>query len=146
MTTPAHIVAAARAQLGTPWMHQARLPGVALDCAGLVICVARSLGLVPDTFDVGGYTRSPDGTLLDTCAQHMQPLAGPELGAVIVVQIEQEPQHLGIIGDYRHGGWSMIHASSRAQPPRVVETRLMWARNMQLRGIYRLPGVQAEGG
>lgn len=141
MTTQADIVAAARAELGTPWMHQARLPGVALDCAGLVIVTARRLGLVPDDFDIGGYGRQPDGTLLAVCEQHMRRVDDLELGAVLVVSITGEPQHMGIVGDYRHGGWSLIHAASNARPGRVIETRLMIHRAQQLQAIYRLPGV-----
>lgn len=141
MTTGADVVTAARTHLGTTWMHQARLPGVALDCAGLVIVVARSLGLVAADFDVNGYDRAPDGTMLSWCDQYMTLLATTEPGAVLVLQKSDlsEPQHLGIVGDYRHGGDSIIHACSHAGT--VIETRLMFARNMVLRGIYRMPGV-----
>jgi cell wall-associated NlpC family hydrolase len=141
MTAASAVVATARAMLGTPWMHQARLPGTALDCAGLVICTARALGLIPPGWEIADYPRSPDGTLCALCAAHMRPIAAPELGAVVLVGIERDPQHLGILGDYRHGGWSVIHASSAAG--RVVETRLMWARNFSQAGLYRLPGVDA---
>lgn len=141
MTTGADVVAAARGELGTPWMHQARLPGVALDCAGLVIVVCKQLGLLPAEWDVTDYGRQPDGTLLARCDERMQRIGGLELGAVVVLAITGEPQHMGIVGDYRHGGWSLIHAASNARPGRVIETRLMWHRAQQLRAIYRLPGV-----
>ena len=36
------IIASARACLGTPFLHQGRIPGVALDCAGLVGIIADS--------------------------------------------------------------------------------------------------------
>lgn len=137
--TGADVVAAARAHIGTKWVHQGRMPGAALDCAGLVIIVARDLALVPVEFDLGGYSRSPDGSMLRLCDAHMTRTGSLELGAVLVMQTDREPQHMGIVGDYRHGGWSLIHASSAAG--RVVETRLMFARNQVLRGIYRLPGV-----
>jgi cell wall-associated NlpC family hydrolase len=139
--TAADVVAAARAEMGTPWMHQGRLPGVALDCAGLVIITARRLGLRPADWDINGYARTPDGSLMAQCARHMQPIGRLELGAVLVLAVHEDPQHLGIVGDYRHGGWSLIHAASRAE--RVIETRLMFARGCELRGIYRLPGVLA---
>ncbi len=141
MTSGADVVAAARGELGTPWMHQARLPGVALDCVGLVIITARALGLVPADLDVTGYGRQPDGTLLQQAECHMQRISALDLGAVLVVSITGEPQHMGIVGDYRHGGWSLIHAASNARPGRVIETRLMFHRAQQLQAIYRLPGV-----
>lgn len=139
--TAADVVAQARTHVGTPWVHQGRLPGVALDCAGLLIVVARELGLVPEDLDVNGYSRWPDGTLLAWCDQHMQRIDQIELGAVLALATQEQPQHLGIVGDYLHGGWSLIHACNAAHPPRVIETRLMFARNLQLRGIYRFPGV-----
>ena len=147
LTAPAgtDVVATARGMLDTPWRHQGRLPGVALDCAGLLICTARALGLVAPDWDINAYARHPDGTLATLCAEHMTPITEIELGAILVVAIERDPQHIGIVGDYRHGGWSLVHASSQAQPPRVVETRLMFARNLVLRGIYRLPGIAAVG-
>jgi len=141
MTTGADVVAAARGELGTPWMHQARLPGVALDCAGLVIITAKRLRLVPAEWDITDYGRLPDGTLLATCDQHMQRIGVIELGAVLVLSITGQPQHMGIVGDYRHGGWSLVHAASNACPGRVIETRLMFHRAQQLQAIYRLPGV-----
>jgi cell wall-associated NlpC family hydrolase len=141
MATRAEVVAAARGHLGTPWVHQGRFPGLALDCAGLVILVARGLGLVAHDFDVNGYERAPDGTMLGWCDGHMQRISEIELGAVLVLATAEQPQHLGIVGDYLHGGWSLIHACNATRPPRCIETRLMFARNQQLRGIYRMPGV-----
>lgn len=60
-------------------------------------------------------------------------------GDVLVVAIERDPQHMGIVGDYRHGGLSLIHAAST--PGKVIETRLMFARNQIFCGAYALPGV-----
>jgi len=50
------ILAAARACLGTPFLHQGRIPGVALDCAGLVVAVAQAIGA--DYVDRTGYSLS----------------------------------------------------------------------------------------
>ena len=141
MTTAADVVAAARGHRDTPWQHQGRLPGVALDCAGLLICVARQLGLVAPDFDINGYGRVPDGTMPEWCDQYLERVPDPVYGGVLMCAIAQDPQHLGIVGDYRHGGFSFIHASSGAG--KVVETRLMWARNQRLVRAYRFPGVAA---
>lgn len=141
MTTGADIVAWARTQANVPWMHQARLPGQALDCVGLVICSARAHGLVAPDFDITGYSRAPDGRLLALCREHMVEIAEPEDGAVVVVATQREPQHMGILTPYRHGGWAIIHASNAARPARVIETRLMFSDTMQLQAYFRLPGV-----
>ncbi|MFZ7338164.1 hypothetical protein ACLS0R_18210, partial [Comamonas jiangduensis] len=58
------VVAAARRCIGTPYHHQARKPGIGLDCVGLVICVARQIGAVAPDWDVRGYSRVPDGFAL----------------------------------------------------------------------------------
>lgn len=142
MPTPADVVAAARSHLGTQWQHQGRLPGVALDCAGLVICVARELGLVPADWDVPPYSRRPDGSMLEWCDRMMQRRGAPAPGRVLVLAVRNDPQHLGIVADYRHGGLSVIHAASAAG--KVVETRLMFASNFRLRAVYQLPGVAED--
>ena len=54
MTSRADVVAAALAWTDTPFHHQARLKGVGVDCVGLVIGVARELGLIAPDFDVVG--------------------------------------------------------------------------------------------
>lgn len=141
MTTAADVVTAARAEIGTPWVHQGRLPGQALDCAGLIIVVARELGLVAPDFDVNGYSRSPDGTMTALLDSVCTRIDEPELGAVVCVRSGRLPQHVGIVGDYLHGGFSMIHCSNSAKPPRVVEHRLVFLSTMRLVGVWRMPGV-----
>jgi cell wall-associated NlpC family hydrolase len=139
--TRAQIVAEARAWLGTPWVHQHRTQGVAVDCAGLVIGVARNLGLVPPDFDVQGYGRQPDGTLLDVCTQSMRrvPQNAMQPGDVLVVSLDADPQHMGILVPYRHGGLALVHAASNAG--RVIEHRLLLGAGMRYRASYALPGV-----
>lgn len=145
MTAPTRtdVVAAARTWLGTPFHHQARLQGVGVDCVGLVICVARTLGLIAPDFDVAAYPRQPDGTsLMHLVNLHMRALPIDEEmqpGDVVVVRFDRDPQHLGILGDYRHGGLSIIHAA--AEPGRVIETRLMFSRSMQFVQAFALPGI-----
>ena len=142
MTSRAEVVAAARAWAGTPWIHQQRIKGVGVDCVGLVIGVGRELGLCAPDFDVNGYGRRPDGTLLAQCAQLMRPIPrnAMQAGDVLVIATDSDPCHMGIIADYRHGGLSLIHAAMGASC-RVVEHRLMFARNMQFKGAYWMPGV-----
>lgn len=139
--TRTDVVQAARGWLGTPYHHQARLQGVGVDCVGLVIGVARELGLVDPSFDVPAYPRSPDGASLMALADlHMQRIDVPlQSGQVIVVAFDANPQHLGIVGDYRHGGHSIIHAAAR--PGRVIETRLMFSSAMRFVAAFDMPGV-----
>jgi cell wall-associated NlpC family hydrolase len=145
MSTRPDVVRVARSYLGTPYAHMGRKPGVGLDCAGVLICVGRDLGLVPPDFDVPAYSPNPDGhSLIDWCEQHLGPRVAQEAlepGIALIVKAQVHPQHLGILGDYAHGGLSIIHSALNAQPPRVIETRLMFSRTMQFVAAFALPGV-----
>jgi cell wall-associated NlpC family hydrolase len=144
MTSRSAIVAAARAWIGTPWVHQQRTRGEGVDCAGLIIGVARELGAVPPCFDFNGYARRPDGTLINICAKLMTPVprASMQPGDVVVLATERDAQHMGFLGDYAHGGLTLIHAADRASGAgRVVEHRLMFGQRVQFRGAFALPGV-----
>lgn len=143
MTSRADVVAAARQWADTPFHHQARLKGVGVDCVGLVIGVARELGLIAPDFDVVGYPRVPDGTsLMALAATHMQAIERNSMqpGDVVVVSFDRDPQHLGILGDYRHGGLSIIHAAGLTG--RVIETRLMFTEQMKFVAAFALPWVE----
>lgn len=103
--SPADIIAAARKELETPFRHQGRQPGMALDCAGLVVAVARSLGI--DPVDVSGYARVPSGILQSILDQQpclvrvvtMQP------GDILLMRFRGDPQHLAI-----YAGDTIIHS------------------------------------
>ncbi len=145
MTARPEIIAAARQWLGTPFHHQARLKGIGVDCIGLVIGVARELGLVAADFDIPAYPRVPDGTsLMGAARQHMTEMAQSTMqpGDVIAVAFGVDPQHFGILGDYRHGGFSIIHAASNDGNNRVIETRLMLGAHMRFVAAFALPGVR----
>lgn len=136
----ARIVAEARSWIGTPWVHQHQLKGVAVDCAQLIIGVARACGLV-DGVSVQDYGRHPDGTIEKMCGAHLVPVDQKDMqpGDVLVVAVEHQPQHLGILADYRHGGLSVVHAANTAG--KVIETRLIFARGFRFVSAYRFPGV-----
>lgn len=143
MTSRTQVITQAREWIGTPFQHQQRTKGVAVDCAGLVIGVARELGLVAPEFDVSGYARQPDGvSLLRWCEQYMTRVSQDDMlpGHAVVVAYDKAPGHMGILGDYQHGGLSIIHALIKPEH-KVVETRLMFSRRMRFIAAYNLPGV-----
>ena len=147
MTSRAAIVQEARSWLQTPYAHQARVKRVGVDCAGLVIGVGRALGLVPPSFDINGYARTPDGvSLVQQCDRFMTRIGREEMraGDVIVLRFEADPQHLGIVADYYTGGHlSIIHAlGTRDGGGRVVEHRLDETTLARFVAAYRLPGIE----
>ena len=45
MLNRAQIISKAREYVGTPVIHQGRVKGVGIDCVGLIVCVAKELGI-----------------------------------------------------------------------------------------------------
>ncbi len=124
--TRADVVACARSWIGTPFIHQHRAKAHGVDCAGLVIGVARELGIVEPDFDVNGYARTPDGvSLIAECEKFMDPISMWSLrpGNVLVLKFDLDPQHIGIVGDYMHGGLTLIHAYGTTDGKGKVEER-----------------------
>lgn len=127
MPTLQDVVSEARVWLNapTPYQHQQRMKGVAVDCVGLVIGVARVLCIFRPDFDVKGYDRTPDGESLKAqCDEHLDRVSLPNArpGHLLLLRFAEEPQHMAIVADYIHGGLSMIHAYAKEK--RVVEHRL----------------------
>lgn len=127
--TGKQVIDSARAMIGTPFLHQGRIPGVALDCAGLVVAVARQLGF--DPVDVAGYSRTPFHGQLEShvaaqsCLEEV-PLPQIAPGAIVVMRFTKEPQHLAIyagdtiIHSYETVGQVCEHALSSAWRARIV--------------------------
>jgi NlpC/P60 family putative phage cell wall peptidase len=79
-STAARAVAAARAAIGTPFLHQGRRPGVGLDCLGLVLHVERALhGRAPDppAYAPGWASCSGAETLAEGLSRWCEPLPAP---------------------------------------------------------------------
>jgi cell wall-associated NlpC family hydrolase len=137
-------LAAARSYIGTPYHHMGRAPGVGLDCAGVPLCAARAAGLLPDDFDLPAYSRWPDGTLLAWCDLHMERIERHQMAAgdVLALEVDKGAQHIGVLGNHRFGGLSLIHAAGRVDGSgRVIETRLAFARNQRFVAAFRLRGI-----
>ena len=136
------IVDSARTWLGTPFVHQGRLKHKGVDCIGLVIGVARELAITDSDFDVTGYSRDPDGkSLIRLSLVHMSQISRESMqpGDVVVVRFGDHPQHFGVVGNYKHGGLSIIHAAMKNGA--VVEQRLMFSSAMHFCAAFKLPLV-----
>lgn len=135
MTTPDDLIAAARACLGTPFIHQGRQPGVGLDCGGLLVVALRAVGIEP--VDMAVYDRRPHGGIMERlldaqpCLTRVQ-VAERRPADVLVMRFGSDPQHLALLA-----GESILHAWEAAG--RVVEHRLD---NRWMRHIVRVYRVQ----
>lgn len=140
MTTAAEFVAAARSYMGVRWQHQGRTRH-GIDCLGLPICTTHDLGL--STFDVSGYSTSPDGSLtLGLEEQCIKQPAGtePAAGMLAEIRFASLPQHVAIIVPYHLGGLALLHSMSHF-PRRVAEHRLDDEWRRKIVALYCIPGV-----
>ena len=132
------IIAVAREFLKTPFVHQGRLPGKALDCAGLVVVTAQRLGL--EVIDVQDYSRLPNNGALEAMLDIQPSLHGvgrgeAQPGDVLLMKFKKEPTHLGI-----HAGDNLIHCW---QPVGMVcEHRFDEAWQRRVVAVYRFTGVK----
>jgi cell wall-associated NlpC family hydrolase len=143
MISRAEWVAGLMLYVGTPYAHQGRLPGVALDCVGPLICRARECGIKAADFDVNGYSPTPDGSLQPILDSHLErkPRETLQLGDVVLNAFRNTPpQHVAIIVGEAYGEWMMLHAGStvgRVQVERLPYDR----RHYRFVQGYQVPGV-----
>jgi NlpC/P60 family putative phage cell wall peptidase len=136
----AQIVQQARTWLHTPYQHQARCKGAGVDCIGLVVGVAKALGL--SQADAHCYGRIPSSNaLVAALEQHGVPVAptAPWLpGQILLIRFDVDPQHVAILS-HVGGQPHMIHAYSNANM--VVEHRLADVWRAKVTARYEFPGV-----
>ena len=146
MITREAIVAAARTFIGTPYLHQGRVRGPqgGIDCVGLGVCSAWEVGSKPRSWNITGYRRLPDGvSLMHHLGVHMGAasidVTALQPADLIVLSWGRFPHHVGIIGDYVHGGLSLIHANNVTR--RVEEQRLVLQDDAKFVAAFQFPGV-----
>jgi hypothetical protein len=149
MTTRADIVRVSREWLGTRYQHQASVKGVGSDCIGLIFGVCAELEvfpadwrMMPEMEEFRAYGRRPHkGTLERGCSKFaiQLPIADAVPGDIALLSFDGEPWHMAVLGDYPHGGLSIIHAYAPMR--KVIESRLdpMWLTHIH--STYSLPGV-----
>jgi cell wall-associated NlpC family hydrolase len=138
------IVAAARQMLGTPFRHQGRVPGEALDCAGLAVLAASTAGLT--VTDRRCYGREPDGQTLERSIDE-QPCLVPidtayiAPGDLLLLRIKHDPQHLAIVASSQveDDQLTMLHCC--AASGRVVEHNITRNWYVRIVGAYRFVGI-----
>lgn len=125
MIDPELIIAAASECLRTPFRHQARVPGLGIDCAGLLVHCFKALDLPFN--DELGYPRSPYDGMLEKILD-AQPslrriaLQDAQAGDWLVMRIRSAPQHIALHAGEVRGKPYIIHASS--EHGEVVKHRL----------------------
>lgn len=135
------------AYVGTPYVHQGRLPGIGMDCPAWMICGAWERSLKPRSFDVQGYPRTPDGhTLERICGEHLirlPSLADALPGDAILTAFRESgrAQHLGMLVDATPGRMYWMQADGYREKATRVTRLALSGRFLQFVAAYRVPGV-----
>lgn len=133
----------ARSLIDTPFHHAARLPGVGIDCIGVIVLTGAHIGAWPADFDVLPYPEYPTGMAMRRqCRQYLRRIHFAEMrpGCLVLVIADRAPQHLGVIGIYPGTErLSIIHASNGIEKPRVVEVPLVFDRGFRFCEAYAFP-------
>lgn len=142
--TRANVVAEARTLIGTPYMHQAALKGVGMDCIGVIRWIAQRFNR-PESIRFEsdprfkGYGRPPSPRLLVATDEHLEriPLTDGLPGDIVLARIEVEPQHFALISEL--DPTRVIH--SYAQVSMVTENIVDAAWKSRVLRMYRFPGI-----
>ncbi len=132
------IIAAARACIGTPFKHLGRVPGKALDCAGMAKASAEGAGYA--VVDMDSYGRTPANGLLEekldaqTCLKRVFRL--PQAGDLLLMRFSGDPQHLAICA-----GDTIIHAWQTVG--KVAEHRFTDEWKSRVVRVYEFTGAEA---
>lgn len=100
----------ARSLIGAKWRHQGRSPW-AVDCIGLLVLSLREAGL--ELEDTTHYSREPwnDNLQAELRKRFGEPVENYQPGDIAVFKaFSQDPSHVGLIAESRHGGLSLIHS------------------------------------
>lgn len=135
------IVAEAETWINTPFRHQGRLKGQAVDCAGFISEVARNAG-VSDVEIPANYRPREDGVImLQLLKDHMRIVAIEKVKAGDVLAMCDEslrdpdiPRHLVIVKDVTPEAIFIIHASKTG----VKAHRLNTAWKKRIHSCWRI--------
>lgn len=138
------VVSTAREYIGTPWHHAGRLKGVGIDCAGLLVCVSRDLG-VPVEDDIT-YTDADEYLrMLSHIRKYCRKIPDNQAlkaGDILVFRSRQMYNHCGFYaGENPYG--TLIHAYNGGAIKQVVEHALDKSWLDRVAGVYRYKGIKA---
>jgi len=119
----------ARSYVGTPFLHQGRLPGVGLDCIGVIVCAAHEIGI--NLIDSTDYDREPNSDKLQSEIQKQLVRVIMLIpGDILLIAYMRDPRHTAI-----YTGSTIIHAHNRVD--KVVEHNIDDRLMSHVKSIWR---------
>jgi cell wall-associated NlpC family hydrolase len=131
----------ARKHIGTPFKWHGRVPGVGLDCSGLLVVSLREMGV--EVEDVREYRRvdqvaNIERELAKFCGEVF--LDGNEItsGDIVVSEVKGGVGHISILSHNEQGQETLIHASSAPTVMQVIEQPTTDEFYENLRSVWRV--------
>lgn len=116
--------------VGTRYRHQGRVPGIGLDCGGLVVCAAREAGV--NVVDMAGYSSLPSALqLVSVMRKNCDEVREMKPGDILAFAWGAEPQHLAVLISDTH----IVHSHAAAR--KVVTHRLDAEWRGRMTNIFR---------
>ena len=144
--TPDDIIAAASECMETPFRHQGRVPGVGLDCAGLLVHCFKRLGLPHQ--DERGYPRTPFDGQLERILDSQPSLqrialadAGP--GDWLIMRMSRDPQHIALHAGFERPRAVIYSVAVASATPFGAIAGYLFLRNIQADVLGALLGIAA---
>lgn len=143
------IIRAARDWLGTPYVHQGRLKHVGVDCAGVVIGVAKELDLATITEEhqkqISRYNPVPKPAMMQrVLSQHLDPVApGRQKPGDVAWMAWRNGRgtHVGILTDFCDKSVTLVHVDAFTRY--VAERRIPSLGTPKVVAYYKFRGVDA---
>lgn len=138
MITRQQVIEKAREYKGTPFVHQARLKGIGIDCIGLIVGVGKELELFD--YDHTVYNRYSDGTALMFHIKQVFiqiPVGERQPGDIVIYWVDKNtkhPQHVGILSD-----WGIIHTYDKVKEVVEHHSHATWDERIMF--AFQWPGV-----
>jgi NlpC/P60 family putative phage cell wall peptidase len=150
--TRSAVVAAARRWIGTPFAHQGRVKGRAVDCLGLILCVLEEVGAMGASPTSESWTRLPEytqygpepgkGKVYAGCIKHaiLKPFHEVKAGDILSLRAPSEPCHVAFVSKQGTTLY-MIHAYNGGKQM-CVEHVLdeIWLR--RIAGVFEIPDIE----
>lgn len=130
------IVEAARSLIGTPFQHQARVAGVAVDCIGLLVCVSQICGVNSHDFVTYAEDPDPEALLSNLRIGMVQTNDYSAPGNALLFWINKltrHPQHFGIRTDK-----GFVHAHRSANKVAEHQLTRFWQERIVSAWEFRL--------
>lgn len=143
-------VAECRRLLGVRWLHQGR-SAAGVDCIGLLVVPAITLGILAPEDDVANYARQPDGeqlsSLLHTHCRRLAQSSAAQPADILAIKFADQPQHVAVVTRVTQWGFYIIHAFGNSELggsviEHLLDHRWLKSHRARIHAAFQIKGVE----